>query len=99
METSIKDFCDDYLKKLQNDKDIEANPIDWYQDARDRISFRVYKTDFCPMVRPRFMFEYCGEPSITLDNEDLKYLYDKYSKKLQEEMNENIENVKALYSK
>ena len=35
---------------------------------------------------------YVGRSSITLDDEDLKYLYNKYSKKVIEELNSNIEN-------
>lgn len=37
------------------------------------------------------------EQTINLDEEDLKYLYDKYSKKLQKEMEKNINEIKKLY--
>ena len=40
---------------------------------------------------------YHGSNLFFLDEEDLKYLYEKYSKKLQDEMNKNIEQVKQMY--
>lgn len=40
---------------------------------------------------------YHGKNLFFLDEEDLKYLYEKYSKKLQDEMNKNIEYVKQMY--
>ena len=38
------------------------------------------------------------ENMFILDDEDLKYLYDKYSKKLQDELNENINKLKKEYN-
>ncbi len=40
---------------------------------------------------------YNGTNLFTLDDEDLEYLYNKYSKKLESEMLQNIEKVKDNY--
>lgn len=95
MNTQINNFCKNYLLKLKNDKDIKENKLDIFCDYRERISFNInmYKT------APGFLrINNHTENMFILDDEDLKYLYDKYSKKLQDELNENINKLKKEYN-
>lgn len=94
MDTKFNEFCKKYLLKLKNDKDIEEVELDLYQDYRERISF--YITEFSYTPNSHYLGEN-GSISFSLDKEDLKYFYDKYSKKLEDEMNKNIEQIKQMY--
>jgi uncharacterized protein YneR len=98
MDTRIVTFCNNYLEKLKADKDIAENQIEVFEDYRDRIGFSVHVHRSCPNIR------YLGQGQsgyglFFLDNDDLKYLYDKYSKKVDEEMQRNIDEVKQVYKK
>jgi len=95
MTTKILDFCETYLEKIRTDEDIKENPMKWANDCRNRIHFKVGFTKdnmHCWSISSGGLI-----PTIKLDNEDLKYLFDKYSKKLQEELNTNIFQVKERY--
>lgn len=94
MKTGVLQFCENYAKKLKSDEDFKVNPRTW-QDYRDEYSFTLSVKTHCPMV---IMGQYSSE-LITLDDEDLKYLYDKYSKKLEEEMKQNLLDVQKAYDK
>lgn len=96
MKTSIKDFCKKYEEKLINDKDIAEREMKRMYDLRDRITFRVNVLSICPSIMKSFI-EYGGNTLFDLDEEDLKYLYNKYSKKIKEEMQENISEIKKMY--
>lgn len=99
MNNEIQTFCSKYLLKVKNDSEIKEKPMDqigdWTMDFRERISFRVHYYTYIPggsiIGRPDM-------PTITLDEEDLKYLHNKYSKKLNDELEKNIEELKKKYN-
>lgn len=95
METGLRDFFVKYNEKLKNDKDIKDNKLDYFRDFRDRISFSVNMRTSSPNTM--WSFGYNGENLFTLDEEDLKYLFEKYSKKIEDEMKQNIAKVKDSY--
>ena len=95
MDTGIKDFCVKYNEKLKNDKDIKENQLDVFNDYRDRINFNLNMYVICPNIH--WTEQYNGQNLFRLDEEDLKYLYNKYSKKIEAEMERNIEKVKNDY--
>ena len=94
MNTDINRFCNRYLKKLKNDKDILEKEIHSFDDVRERISFHITLKSYVPSSIGQTDY---STLLFALDDEDLKYLYDKYSKKLQEEMKQNIDEVKQMY--
>ena len=96
MKTGIKNFCIKYNTKLKNDKDIKENQLDFFCDYRDRISFRLNVISTSP--NSYWLQPYPCENLITLDNEDLEYLYKKYSVKMKEEMEMNIAAIKNDYN-
>jgi len=95
MDIGIRDFCVKYNQKLKNDKDIKENQLDFTSDYRDRINFNlnVYVTS----PNTYWMGEYNGQALFRLDEEDLEYLHNKYSKKIQAEMEQNIAKIKDDY--
>ena len=98
MNKEIKDFCINYKKKLKNDKEIEDRKGDEtsiFQDYTERIRFSLNMYKWSPGVM--IMGQYNGTNLITLDSEDLEYFYKKYSKKLREEMQSNVEALKDEY--
>ena len=95
MNTGYRDFCEKYAEKLKNDKDIKENQLDFFRDFRDRINFNVNMYVTCPNTV--CIFGYNGQNLFRLDEEDLKYLYDKYSKKIEDELKQNIAKVKDSY--
>lgn len=95
MDTGYRDFCVKYKEKLKIDKDIKENQIDFYKDFRDRISFNVNMHISSPTAV--WGFGYNGQNLFKLDSEDLEYLYKKYSKKIEAEMEQNIAKVKDSY--
>lgn len=95
MNTKINQFCKKYLEKLKNDKDIAATEVDLFKDYRERINFCI--TEYSKTPNCHYLGTYSGSNLFFLDEDDLKYLYEKYSKKLQDEMNKNIEQVKQMY--
>lgn len=95
MDTKIHQFCKKYLEKLKNDKDIAEVKLDYVQDLRERIGFCV--TEYSHTPGCYHLGLYHGNNLFFLDEEDLKYLHDKYSKKLQDEMNKNVDEIKKLY--
>lgn len=92
MKTAIIDFFKKYEEKLINDKDIAERDMNRIDDLRDRITFRVNVLSICPAIMKNFI-EYSGNNLFDLDEEDLKYLYNKYSKKIKEEMRGNISEI------
>lgn len=95
METGIRDFCINYKKKLKNDKDIKENQIDFLYDCRERINFNLNMYVTCPNSHPTW--QYNGQNLFRLDEDDLEYLYKKYSKKILDEMEQNISEIKDRY--
>ena len=95
MKTGVRDFCLKYNEKLKNDKDIQDDKIVFFRDDRERIKFNVSMNVTIPNAM-HFRL-YGGDNLFTLDEEDLKYLYHKYSKKVVAEMELNITKVKESY--
>lgn len=97
MNTGINRFCKKYLMKLEDaKKQLEEKTANITSPffTKETIDFKVCLNVSYPLA-------YVGGNDIslfTLDEDDLKYLYDKYSKKLQEEMERNIEEVKKMYN-
>ena len=94
MNTDYKKFCELRKEKISNDKDIAENEIDANIDLRKRISFRLNVHEYLPRIITNY---YHGIPLFELDDEDLEYFYNKYSKKLRDEMNEKIDSIKKDY--
>lgn len=97
METGILKFCTLYNKKLENDKDIEDNEVSPFEDYRDRIHFKIVENSNAPGLTTMHHYGYTGNFMFTLDADDLKYLYNKYSCKMKEEMENNIKEVEEKY--
>ena len=101
MDTEIREFCENYKKKLDNDIKISEDKFESYldrmTDLRDRITFNVNMHVSCPGLPIINMGMSQGHKLFKLDSEDLEYLYNKYSNKLEAEMNTNIEKVKDSY--
>jgi len=96
MDTVIRNFCKKYKEKLYNDKDIKENKTSFVNDYRDRINFYVLERTNNPNTY-YIGGVYHGDTLFCLDEEDLKYLYNKYSKKIKEERDKNIEDIKEEY--
>ena len=94
MNVEISEFCTYYKNKKINDKDIEENKLHPTDDTRDRITFGLSVHISCPMV-----FVPNRKTLFKIDDEDLEYLYNKYSKKIDEEMNKNLDDVRRFYGK
>ena len=95
MDNTINQFCKKYFEKLKNDKDIEEVKLDYLYDYRERIGFYVTEYTFTPHCY--YTGINTGNRLFVLDDEDLKYLHDKYSKRLQDEMNKNLEQIRQMY--
>ena len=93
MNTNFKDFCKYYKEKLENDKDIKERYVDYHTDYRDRINFSIVSSS----TAPGYTRNYSGITLFTLDKEDLKYLYDKYSPKVKEELEQNLKKIQKEY--
>jgi hypothetical protein len=73
---SISDFCNKYLEKVKNDNDIKTNSVRIDCDLRSRIKFDITYSETCPAIVGGLL----NHRLISVDDDDLKYLYDKYSK-------------------
>ena len=92
MKTGIRDFCIIYKEKLKNDKNIKKNKLDFFSDNGGGINFNInIQVSWLNMkwTYKRNLFR--------LDEEDLEYLYKKYSKKIKDEMEQNIAEIKDIY--
>ena len=99
MSTDIKRLCSKIVEKRKNDKSIAESEerLDQSFDFRKRIAFTVSYTERSPGLFP--MIGYHGMPTIDLDEDDLDYLYKKYSKKLKLELNDTIKKLEKEYNK
>jgi hypothetical protein len=98
MNKGYLEFCNKYKKKLVNDKEIserKEGKVEPYDDITDRINFRVNMTRAAPGYEVLGINN--GDDFFILDQEDLDYLYAKYSKRLNEEMEKNIQEVRDQY--
>jgi hypothetical protein len=85
-KNKIKLFCQNYqeYKKLKKDDDKEI---------LFRLNIETGYSDVC------IGFAQMGENLINLDDEDLEYLYNKYSKQLEKEMKDEITRIKEEYGR
>jgi hypothetical protein len=97
MKTNYKDFCKKYKEKLIVDKDIAENVTDIFKDIRPRIKFKLVVDEHIPNTIFISNYPSIGIPLFVLDKEDLEFLYNKYSKRVKEEMEQNIEKIKENY--
>lgn len=89
------DFIKEYKRKLSIDKDIEENKLDFFRDFRDRIDFFVCMDTHTPMT---IRLGYGMNRMFRLDDEDLKYFYNKYYPKIKEELEIEINEINEKYS-
>ena len=85
-------FCQDYKKWLDYQKFLEEK-----DKPKDHDAWKCFdrKTSF--YLSSAVPFYVAQEIYFELDEEDLKYLHDKYSAKLRDELERNISEVKAAY--
>lgn len=97
MDTKYRDFCLKYNQKIKNDKDIKENPVEheYLNDLRERISFTVMEYTTSPVTMPSIHNH--GNVLFRLDEEDLEYLYNKYSKRVKAEMDAKLGEIKDSY--
>lgn len=94
MNTPIRDFCQKYQDKVKNDKEIKETKVESWNDCRDRISFYISEITHTPGT---LSSRRASLNLIKLDDSDLEYLYNKYSKLLIKEMEDNIAEIKSKY--
>lgn len=94
MDKNVLTFCKAYQEKLKNDKNIKEVNIPFLQDRRKRINFVVNLIESIPGT---VNFPGYGRALFTLDEEDLNYLYNKYSKYLEKELFSKIEDLQKDY--
>jgi hypothetical protein len=96
MNTNILNFCESYKEKLKTDKGLkdkyENYKNNYIDDYSPIIKFIIKKTTYF-----RGQSDIMEECLFTLDSEDLEYLYNKYSKLLNKELEDNIRNMRNLY--
>lgn len=102
---SIKSFIKYFQAKKKRDKLEKEKPLDYsienymIRELRDmsdpKVTFQLRATEHLGsgmMITPNY-----GYPTITLDDEDLQVLYEKYAPKLEAEMEANIQRIKSDY--
>lgn len=84
MKEEVKNFVEAYLDRKESNKDFES------------ISFHIHKhiKVGCGFVSNKSEYHI-----LKLDDEDINYLYKKYYSKLEEEMNNNLQEIKERYNK
>ena len=94
MKTLIRDFFKKCRDKQKNDEEIKNNPdVDFICDFRERITFHIISKTSIPMVLGSAQTECFFE----LDDEDIEYFQNKYHKKLEQEKELNITEIKNSY--
>jgi len=91
MNTGYRDFCRKYKEKLKRDLEIKIPNSD---NLRIKFIFNIEIVEKFPVAvfyppDKKYLF--------TLDDEDLVYLYNKYSKLIRDELEENIKKIKEEY--
>lgn len=88
----IEKYKEMYSNREYNNKLDKKNGLELHFKSKGEISFYVTYTDSQTIM---------SYPSrvLKLDDEDLKYLYDKYSKKLEEELRDSKEQLNSKYEK
>ena len=94
MNSSIRDFFQKCKDKQKKDEDIKNNTnVDFLYDYRERIAFYIISKTSIPMILGRWQTECFFE----LDDEDIEYFKNKYNKKLEQEKESNITEIKNSY--
>lgn len=90
MKTEALDFCKKYQESIRN-KEILENETNSFIIKSDKklIDFYITSKEIGRYENNTFLLK--------LDKEDLQYLYEKYSKKAKEELEQNIEELKEKY--
>lgn len=109
MSKQILDFCKFYKKKLEikkkNEKtrmeaevmkDKKAKALMISLAGNENVTFSIHVKEH--LFSQSEITPYTGVILFELDEDDLKYLYDKYSKRLQGEMEDNIHEIKSNYN-
>lgn len=86
IKNNILDFCQKYQSWLEQEKE---------KDDESAIRYGGI-TFYC--ASSRLSFDPMPTACFMLDAEDLKYLHDKYSAKLRDELERNISEVKEAYN-
>lgn len=87
IDSRILNFCKKYKKKLKNEK----------QEAKFQDAYMIH------LNHEPIVFSLCvgsglsSEPILVLDDEDLEFLYNKYSKQLENEHQKNIAFLSMAY--
>ena len=102
---TIKSFVKYYQARKKRQKIDKEEPLDYGLDnymkieLRDmtdpRVTFQLRATEHHGMGM--IIIPNHGFPTITLDDEDLQVLYEKYAPKLESEMEANIQQIKKDY--
>lgn len=87
MKTEAIDFCKKYKQNLYNKEFLKKDNLS-FLDKMDKNVVEFYIT-----IRENYQ----ASLILKLDKEDLEYLYKKYSKKAQEELEQNIQELKEKY--
>ncbi len=93
METKIADFCNTFLENEEINNLEEAKWSVNVGETRKRTYFYVKGVTIYPMS-PTSVKEV---DYLVLDKEDLEYLFNKYSERAKEEMDENIKELQSRY--
>jgi len=91
--SGIIKFCKKYKEKKINDADLAVGDTGAGFGYIRKINFHVGYTEYAPMMST--LGEY---PTILdLDQEDIDYLYNKYSKQLREEKKRKLQKIEDEY--
>ena len=88
-------FIREYKRKLETDKDIAENKLDVFRDFRERLNFYVCLDVHTPMT---IRLGFGMKDMFKLDDDDLKYLYNKYYPKISEELELELSEVKEKFN-
>jgi len=88
MKTKYKDFCEKYRERKDINKKFGNQSLKNLNSNKEDVVFNLV------ISKSGSMFE---DISLELDDEDLDHIYSQFSKKLEDEMNKNIEDIKDSY--
>jgi hypothetical protein len=88
METKYKDFCEKYKERKDITEKSDKQSLKNLNSKKEDVVFNLVISKSGSMIE---------DISLELDDEDLDHIYSQFSKKLEEEMNKNIEDIKDSY--
>lgn len=90
MKTETIDFCKKYKENLHNKEFLKNDNSSFFEEMdKDVVDFYITSKKKSRYNSEAFILK--------LDEEDLEWLYKKYSKKAEEELQENINELKEKY--